>query len=141
MFVSKQSDVYSGEISFALMQFVGIWVPLTGNSKLKIIVYRIYSFSALIIYIYFTFSLLLYILRETEDMDLMIETSLYFTICFVTCVKMITIMIQRKKVIEMIKMLFIEICHARNINESQILRRHSHICRYKVKIKICDPLH
>ena len=68
MFSSKIKDFYNGDISFTAMQFVGIWMPLTWNSRMKINFHHIYSICTFIINIYF-FSLLIYILQVVENKD------------------------------------------------------------------------
>ena len=133
MFSSKRKDFYNGDISFTAMQFVGIWMPSTWNSQMKIICYRIYSFCTIIINIYFVFSLLIYILHGVGEKDVIVQNLLNFTISFSTFVKMVNIIIQRKRVDRIMKMLFDKICQPGNINESQILQSCSHTCRYKTQ--------
>ena len=133
MFSSKRKEFYNGDISFTAMQFVGIWMPSTWNSQMKIIFYLIYLICTFIINIYFVSSLLLHILRGVENKDVIIQNLMNFTISFSSFVKMVNIIIQRKRVDRIMKMLFDKIFQPRNINESQILQSRSHTCRYKTQ--------
>ena len=133
MFSWKRKDFYNGDISFTAMQFVGIWMPSTWNSRMKITFYRIYSICTFIINIYFVVSLLMYILRGFGKKDFIIQNLMNFTIGFSTFVKMMNIIIQRKSMDRIMKILFDKICQPRNITESQILQSCSHTCRYKTQ--------
>ena len=135
LFIPKQSDSYNGEISFTLMQFFGIWRPLTWKSPRKIFLFHIYSIFALFLFFFFVFGFFLPLFKSTEDTEVITQNSFYFTAAFTIYFKMINVMIQRKKVIKTLKMLTYDICEHRSLNEYEILQTISSKCRYKVKLK------
>ena len=135
LFFRKQSESYNGEISFTLFEFFGIWRPLTWKSPCKIFLFRIYSIFAFIIFFFFVFCFLLPLFKSTEYTQVITQNTFYFAAAFTLYLKMINIMIQRKKVIKMLKMLTYDICQHRSLDEYEILQKCSYKCRYEVKLK------
>ena len=141
LFIPKQLDSYNGEISFTLLEFFGIWRPLTWKSPWKIFLFRIYSIIFLFMFLFIVFSFLLTFFRSTEDTQFITQNSFYFTASCTIYLKMINIMIQQKKVMKTLKMLTNGVCEHRSLNESKILQKCSSKCRYEIMIRKCDTLY
>ena len=93
-----------------IFEFIGIWVPSNWNSQGNIFRYHIYSVFMLSMISSFLCTCLAYLLRWPENTEIMVETLLYCIAVLSTYIKMINIIIQRKRVIKMIKVLFHKIC-------------------------------
>ena len=135
LFFPKQSESYNGEFSFTLLEFFGIWRPLTWKSPWKIFLFRIYSIIALFMFFFLVFCFLLTFFRSTDDAQVITQNSFYFTAAFTIYIKMINLMIQKKKVIETLKMLTYGVCEHRSLNEYEILQKCSSKCRYETEVK------
>ena len=132
LFIPKQLASYNGEISFTLMQFFGIWRPLTWKSPRKIFLFHIYSIFDLFFFLRILFFLPLF--KSTEDAEVITQNSFYFTAAFTIYFKMINVMIQRKKVVETLIMFTYDICEHWSLNEYEILQKSSSTCRYEAKL-------
>ena len=141
LFIPKQLDTYNGEISFTLIQFLGLWRPLTWKSPWKIFVFRIYSIISLFMLFFLIFCFLLTFFRSTEGTQFITQNSFYFTAACTIYLKMINLMIQKKKVIKTLKMLIYGVCEHRSLNEYEILQKCSSKCRYETEIEKCDSLY
>ena len=95
MLISKQLKLYDGQISFAAMQFIGIWVSSNWNSQWKIFLDHIYSVFMLCMISSFLCTCLAYILRWAKNTEIMVETLLYFIAVLSTYIKMINIKIYK----------------------------------------------
>ncbi|XP_033220121.1 odorant receptor 46a-like [Belonocnema kinseyi] len=121
--------MYFGQLSYTVFQYFGMLRPLTWNSQWKIWIYRIYSIFMISIYSIFTFSILIYLLQDIEEIVNNMETLFHFLAVFAVLIKLMSIMVKRKTLIESKNMLLDEVCQPRDFYESELLKNCSKVCR------------
>lgn len=122
--------LYTGEISIKFFSLFGLWKPISWNSRGKIWCYGLYSILMISIYICFTFTLLMYLVKVSKSTESFTLNLYNFMAIFAVFVKQISIMLKRKVIIDLKEMFLDKLCQPRDTHELKILREHSQTCRY-----------
>ncbi|XP_033220928.1 uncharacterized protein LOC117175328 [Belonocnema kinseyi] len=129
LIIQKRRLMYIGQVQSTVFQYLGLWRPQTWNSLWRIWIYRIYSILMITNYSLFIFSMLTYLLRDTSNIFNNMETLFQFSSLFTVGIKMITIMVKRKPIIDSTCILLDKLCQPRDLHELKILQSCSKVCR------------
>lgn len=115
-------------LSFRVFLIIGMWRPLSWTSKCKMIIYKIYIFICVTIYSSFVLVLLLYF-SSVQNLNEFTLHLFFFSAAFSIWVKMLTIICRRKIILDTEEILSNELCQPKNLYESRIVDKYSHIVR------------
>ncbi|XP_051153388.1 odorant receptor 67c-like [Leptopilina boulardi] len=109
-----------GELSFTLMEYLGIWRPISFTSKWSIFIYNVYSIFIIIIMYFHTSTFFVNMCLNFNNTDLLIDNIIYFTGLTTLCFKMTYIKIYRNDFIAFKNMFLDTKCITQNRHELSI---------------------
>lgn len=129
MFTYEDDKLYIGQISFFIFKLIGIYQPVTCNTRWRIYLYNVYSIFTLTNVFIMVVSLFIYMTENVQTIESELETFFYF-LCFSNILyKMISVSTQHQTMDEF-KILFLnKHCQSRDNFELKILQRTSNSCR------------
>lgn len=120
--------MFTGEILFTIFRIFGLWKS-SSKQKWKIVLYNFYTIFNLTIYGTFVFSLFIYLLQMTENVDTFTHSLFYFSTSFAMLIKIINFAFKNKSVVDLQDIFSNKICQPRDFSELQILQEISQTCR------------
>lgn len=122
----KQEIMYLGEFSYLMFKFSGFWRPVNWKSQWKIVLYKIYSTIALMIFFFFNITFLVPLFENHENALSYILSLFYFCSMLNVLMNMIVLFSTRKIFINTNEMFMSKICQPRDDEEIEIIRECSH---------------
>lgn len=126
-----------GEYSFKIMEYLGLWRPISWQSIWSIRLYNLYSTMILAFLYYFTFTFFISLFENKHNKKIFVENFFYFTTLIVLCFKITYLRFKREEIIELINMFLQGYCIPRNQDEFKIQQKIVHKERWgKRNLKI-----
>ncbi|XP_051173282.1 odorant receptor 67c-like [Leptopilina boulardi] len=106
-----------GEFSFKIMEYFGVWRPISWQSIWAIRLYNLYNFFMLAFLYFFTLTFFISLFENKHNKEVFMENSFYFSTLLVLCFKITYVRFKREEIIALTNMFLQGKCIPRNQDE------------------------